>query len=177
MANTPTKKQLESKVKSLKKELSTLEDATALTIKVKKTDARFTRIKNPKGKDGALCEFFMQVDITSTNGVVYIPLSIASGKKPMGFIYSIEGTAKGEIDTANVEVRGAGVTQVTVGTILYAKIPAKTAASFRFLVEIFGVVNNTYSISIDTINCKRAPSDARYKKFDVALKSAKLIVS
>jgi hypothetical protein len=107
MARVPTKKQLVNKVQSLKKELGVLEDATALTVKVKKTDARFTRIKNPKGKDGALCEFFMQVDITPTHSAVYIPLSIASGKKPAGFVYSIEGTAKGEIDTANVEVRGA----------------------------------------------------------------------
>ncbi len=174
MARTPTKKQLEATVQVLKTKVSALEETSTFAVKVAKSQARFTRIKNPNGKDGALCEFFIELSLKAGPQDLYIPLSIASGKKPTGFIYSIEGTATGEIDTAKVAVKGSGVTQVTVGTIVYAKVSAKATATFRILIDIFGVMNNTYSISIDTINYKTDPSDARYKKYGKKLSSSVL---
>jgi hypothetical protein len=177
MAKKSSQKQVQAlirKVDGLRKELRAVEESNAFTTKITKSQARFTRIKNPNGKDGALCEFFMQLDVKAGAQAIYVPLSIASGKKPTGMIYSIEGTAVGEIDSAKVEVKGAGVTQLTVGTIVYVKVPAKTTATFRIIIDIFGIMNNTYSISIDTINFKFDPADARYKKYSKKLSSTVL---
>jgi hypothetical protein len=103
--------------------------------------------------------------VTSKQGEVYVPLSIASGKKVTGFVYQIEGTGVGSLATANVEGKGVGVTQVTLGTLRYAKIPLEKTASFRIQVEMKGKIGKEYSALIHQINYKLSATDARYKKF------------
>jgi hypothetical protein len=136
-----------------------------IKVKTKKSQARFKRIKNPKGADTAIGNFLVEVEVTATQAEVYLPISIASGKKITGFMYQIEGTATGAISTASVESRGEGVTQVTVGTILYCKIPAGKTATFRIKLEIKGKVGKMYQVLINQINYKLSPTDARYKRF------------
>jgi hypothetical protein len=107
----------------------------------------------------------MILDVTSKQGEVYVPLSIASGKKVTGFVYQIEGTGVGSLATADVEGKGAGVTQVTLGTLRYAKILQEKTASFRIQVDMKGKIGKEYSVLIHQINYKLSASDARYKKF------------
>ena len=135
-----------------------------IQVKVQKKEARFKRIRVP-GPDAGIGEFFLLIDITAAGGDVYIPISIASGKKPTGFVYQIEGTKEGTISTTSISCKGVGVTQITLGTILYCKIPAGKTASFRILIEMKGKVGSEYGVAINRINYKRDPSDARYKQF------------
>ena len=81
------------------------------------------------------------------------------------FRYQIEGTSEGSLSTTDISCSGAGVTQVTLGTILYSKIPAGKTATFRILIEIRGKTGGTYRIVINRINYKFAPTDARSEKF------------
>ncbi|MGB4076241.1 MAG: hypothetical protein WBK28_00865 [Minisyncoccia bacterium] len=145
-----------------------------MNVRVQKTQARFKRIRVPKGPDIGAGEFFLLVDITAPKETVYIPLSIASGKKPTGFVYQIEGTAEGTIVTTDISCKGAGVTQVTLGTIVYSKIPAGKTATFRILVEMRGRVGKAYGIIISRIHYKQSPSDARYQKFPADIHSSTL---
>lgn len=143
-------------------------------IKVEKSQARFKRIKVPGEKDIGHGEFFLLLNITALKEDVYIPLSIASGKKVTGFIYHIEGTAVGEIYTTTLSARGDGVTKITLGTLLYTKIPAGKTAEFRMLIEIRGGTSKEYKVVINRINYKLDPSDARYKKLDLLIDSKSL---
>ena len=136
-----------------------------IRIKVAKSQARFTRVKNPKGADTGIGEYFLIVEVTPHTDTVYVPLSIASGKKVTGFVYQIEGTAAGLISKASVTARGEGVTQVTLGTILYCKIPPSKKAEFRIQIEIKGKIGKTYKVVINQINYKLNTSDARYKRY------------
>jgi hypothetical protein len=136
-----------------------------LYIAIDKAQTRFERIKNPQGADKGVGHYLLVVDVTSKKGTVHIPLSIASGKKVTGFMYQIEGTATGSLSTAQVSARGEGVTQVTLGTLRYVKIPEGKTASFRIQVEIKGKIGNEYLVVIHQINYKLNATDARYKKF------------
>ncbi len=128
----------------------------------------------PEGRDIGAGEFFLLVDITAVSEAIYIPLSIASGKKPTGFVYQIEGTGEGIISTTTISVKGDGVTQVTLGTILYAKIPAGKTATFRILVEMRGQLGKAYSIVINRIQYKFDANEARYQKTPQEIKTKTL---
>jgi hypothetical protein len=136
-----------------------------INVTISKSQAHFKRIRNPKGADVAIGNYFLIIDVTSKKGAIHIPLSISSGKKVTGFIYQIEGTATGSLSTAEVEARGDGVTKVTLGTLLYCKIPEGKTASFRIQVGIKGKIGKEYTVVIHQINYKLNPTDARYKKF------------
>jgi hypothetical protein len=140
-----------------------------LYCKLQESQARFKRIHNPEENDTGLGEFFLLLDIIALQETVYVPLSIASGKKPTGFVYQIEGTAEGDISTTDISCRGEEVTEITLGTLLYTKIPQGKTATFRILVEMKGNPGKEYKIVINKINYKLDPSDARYKKFDTAI--------
>ncbi|MFM2374344.1 MAG: hypothetical protein RLZZ234_339 [Candidatus Parcubacteria bacterium] len=148
----------------------------ALKVKVTKKGERFTRVKNPNGPDSAVAEFFLLVDITPTSSTIYIPLSIASGKKPTGFVYQIEGTKQATIMGADISCKGSGVTQIALGTLRYAKIPKGTKATFRIHVEVAAFMHHTYHITLNRINYKHDPSDARYKHYDEGIESGTLIL-
>jgi hypothetical protein len=164
------------KSKLADKQLTVSGDAF-ITVKVQKSQSRFKRIKNPGEKDTGQGDFFLLLDITATNEAVYIPLSIASGKKIVGFIYHIEGTGEGTIYTTDISCSGDGVTKITLGTLLYAKIPAGHTASFRLSIKIMGKTSKEYRVAINQISYKLDPSDARYKKLDtdISTKSVKFI--
>ncbi len=162
-------KDLTGQLKQLQDELVTANKAEGkddnITVKVKKDQARFKRIKKDNEPDKATGHFLIQIDITAKSSSIFIPLSIASGKKPTGFIYQIEGTAEGAIANADVTVRGEGVTQITVGTLLFAKIPQGSTASFRILTTIRGKIGKTYKITITRINYKLTQTDPRYQQY------------
>ena len=171
-------KNLEEQVLKLQKQLTDMgapspSDAP-LSIRIKETQENFKRIRDPQGPDTGIGTFLLFLEITPRNESVYIPLSVASGKKPTGFIYQIEGTKKGEIVTAGVTVKGTGVEEVTLGTITYARVPAGTGALFRVTIEIKGFMQNSYRVQITNINYKLNPSDARYKKLETSIASKNL---
>lgn len=143
-------------------------------FKVKESRAHFKEVRNAEGKRIGRGQFFLLIDIIALQGAVHIPTSLASGKKPTGFVYQIEGTAKGEIDTTSVSAKGAGVSQVTLGTLVYTKIPQGKTATFQIVVDMVGSLNKTYQVVFNRINYKLDPSDARYKKLDVAIASTPL---
>lgn len=145
-----------------------------IMVRLSKTQGRFKRARNPQGRDAGIGEFLMLLDITALQQDVYIPISIASGKKPTGFVYQIEGTRQGTISTTDISCRGEKITQVTLGTILYAKIPKGMTASFRILIEMGGQMEGTYSIMVNRINYKFNPIDARYTKILGEIRSAVL---
>lgn len=142
-----------------------------IEVKVEKSQARFKRIRRTDGEDIAAGEFFLLLNITALDVPVYIPISIASGKKPVGFIYHIEGTGEGQIDTTDISGRGEGVTKITLGTLLYAKVPAGKTADFRISVHIIGNFSKEYKIVINRINYKLDPQDARYQRYDEEISS------
>jgi hypothetical protein len=146
----------------------------AFSITVQKKQKRFRKMRDSQKTKEGIGEFFFLIDITATDRDVYIPLSIASGKKPTGFIYQIEGTAEGTISTTNISCKGVGVMQVTLGTLLYCKIPKGKTATFRILIEMRGKIRKEYRIVIGRIQYKYDPSDARYQKVLPILRSDSL---
>lgn len=139
---------------------------SAIRVKVRKKQARFKRVREPKGPDTGIGEFFILLDITATKESAYVPLSIASGKKPTGFVYQIEGSKEGAIATTDISCSGAGITQVILGTIRYAKIPAGKTATFRIQIDMKGKVGSEYGVALTRIHYKLDPSDARYQKYE-----------
>ncbi len=109
-------------------------------------------------------QFNLRLSITALQGEVYVPMSLASGKKPTGFIYEIEGTGEGNISTAALSCSGDDVTQITLGTLQYAKIPQGRMAVFDLIITIEGTWGNVYRVLISRVNYKLSTSDARYKK-------------
>jgi hypothetical protein len=162
-------KELNTKLQTLQGELTNVQKAAGIdsniSVKVKKDQARFERIKKKGEPDKGVGHFLIMVDITAKSGTILVPLSIASGKKPTGFIYQIEGTGEGMIANADVTVRGEGVTQLTVGTLLYAKIPQGSTATFRIQSTIRGKIGKTYKITITRINYKLTQTDPRYQQY------------
>lgn len=82
--------------------------------------------------------------------------------KPTGFVYRIEGTAEGTIFKASVSCRGDGIEQITVGTIVFTKIPSGKTAEFHLLIDMKGSVPKIYKIVVHRINYKLNLSDTRY---------------
>lgn len=136
-----------------------------IEVKVKKNQARFQRIKQKGVEDKAVGKFYLEIDITAKQQAVFILLSVASGKKVAGFMYQIEGTAEGQIATTEIKTRGEGVSQVTLGTLLYAKIPANKTASFQIQATIRGKFGKVYKIVFTRLNYKLNLTDARYERY------------
>ena len=135
-----------------------------LLISVRDTKGSFKRKHVPDGPDPVTGKFWFTIDIKAASKDIYLPISIGSGKKLTGFMYQIEGTAQGSISTTDISCRGEGVTLITLGTIIYCKIPTGASARFRIRVEMRGQVGKSYRIAIHQINYKLNPSDARYQK-------------
>lgn len=133
-------------------------------VQVRKSNAHFRRIHERGKAESGAGKFFLLIDITAPKKDVFVPVSIASGKKPTGFIYEIVGTAEGIIATTNITSEGDAVSQITLGTIVYCKIPAMKTGTFRVQVETRGKIGGEYKVVINRINYKYDPSDARYEK-------------
>ncbi len=144
---------------------------SGIVVKVRDLEESARRIPDPLKPDAVHGKFWFTIDITATTKEVYIPLSVASGKKLAGFMYQIEGTAPGTIKTTDISCKGDGVLQVTHGTILYAKIPAGKTATFKLRIEMRGVLNKTYGITLYQIQYKWSPTDARYQKLAQTIRS------
>lgn len=167
-------KQVEELRSQLKQKRRASNEDEYVRWKMQKMRTDFVRIRNPEGPDIGRGKFFFYLNITALNETVYVPVSIASSKKPTGFVYLIEGTAKGTIYRTDISCRGEGVTQITLGTLLYAKIPKGKTASFRTLVEMRGKVGKEYKIVINRINYKLNPRDARYQRFNTTIRTKTL---
>lgn len=174
MKNTSTDnkkllKELNAKLKKLQAELieaNKLEGKDSyINLVIKKNQARFERIKKKDTDDKAIGKFYIHIDISAKQVPVFIPLSIASGKKVAGFMYQIEGTAEGRIATATIKTRGEGVSQVTLGTLLYAKIPTGKTASFIIQTTIQGSFGKVYKIVFARLNYKLHLTDTRYQQY------------
>ena len=167
--NTKLLKDLNAQIKKLQAELVMANKVEGkdsyINVKVKKNQARFQRVKQKGVEDKALGKFYIEIDITAKSVDVYVPLSIASGKKTAGFMYQIEGGAAGSIVTADVTVRGDGVSQVALGTLLYAKIPAGKSASFQIQATIRGAFGKTYKIVFTRLNYKQHLTEVRYQQY------------
>ncbi len=167
--NKKVLKELNARLKVLQEELvqaNKLEGKDVyIGVKTKKNQARYEKVAQKEGKDIVKGKFFLEIEIIAKQGEVFIPLSIASGKKVAGFMYQIEGTAPGSILTADIEVRGEGVSQVTVGTLLYAKIPMGKTASFQIRASIRGAQSKAYKIVIVRLNYKLHLTDTRYQQY------------
>lgn len=162
-------KELTAQVKVLQAQLvaaQKLEGKDAyIEVQVKKSQARFLRVKQKGVEDKAVGKFYLEIHIMAKQAEVYIPISVASGKKTAGFMYQIEGTAPGSIATTEIKVRGEGVSQVTVGTLLYAKIPAGKTASFEIQATIRGSFGKSYKIVFTRLNYKLALTEIRYLQY------------
>lgn len=134
-----------------------------IKVRVEKSQGRFERIRNPQGPDGAIGKFFLLLTVTALTETVYLPISIASGKKPTGFVYQIEGTGEATITTTDIAVRGDGVTQVRLGTLVFAKIPPTMTAEFRIQIVMKGKIGKAYKIILGRLNYKLDPAAARYQ--------------
>lgn len=143
-----------------------LEDKDSyIDVRVKKNQARFKRIKKKDQEDKALGMFLLEIDITAKQQEIFVPVSVSSGKKTSGFMYQIEGTAQGSIVTTDIKVRGKEVSQVTLGTLLYAKIPTGKTASFQIQATIRGSFKKRYKIVFTRLNYKLHLTDARYRQY------------
>jgi hypothetical protein len=162
-------KELNAQLKTLQAQLAEahkLEGKDAyIVVKVGKNLARGERIKKKDAPDTVLGNFYIEIEVKAKEEDVYIPLSIASGRKVAGFMYQIEGTAAGSIVTASVKVRGNGVSQVTVGTLRYAKILSGKTASFEIRAVIRGTYGKSYKIVFTRLNYKLRLADARYQQY------------
>lgn len=134
-----------------------------ILVDVKDTRESFKRTRIPDGPDRVVGNYIFIVEVTALTEDLYLPMSVASGKKPAGFVYQIEGTAEGSIQKTDISCRGEKVTQVTFGTIIYCKIPAGMTAAFRIRIETRGQVGKSYKIVISQIHFKLNPLDARYQ--------------
>lgn len=166
------KKQLKGLQSELKKLQTALVQANKvegkdayIDVRVEKKQARFQTIRQKDVEDKASGNFFIIINITAKQEPVFVPLSIASGKKTAGFMYQIEGTAAGSIMSTDLKVSGEGVSQVTVGTLLYAKIATGKTASFRIQISIRGSFGKTYKIVFTRLNYKLQLTEHLYRQY------------
>lgn len=167
-----TKKLLKESQVELKRLQAALEQANKMegrdayiNVKVQKNQARFERVRQKNVEDKATGHFFIEIAITAKQGAVFIPLSIASGKKVAGFMYQIEGTGTGALTATTIKLQGEGVTQVTVGTLQYAKIATGKTATFKIQVGIRGSFGKTYKIVFTRLNYKLQLTEHLYHQY------------
>jgi hypothetical protein len=162
-------KELNAQIKDLQEQLVVANKLDGrddyIAVKVKKNQGRFRRIKKKGQEDKGEGEFYIEIDITAKQQDVFIPLSVASGKKVAGFMYQIEGTGPGSIVTTSIKVRGDKVSNVTLGTLLYAKIPTGKTATFRIQATIGGRFNEQYKIVFVRINYKLQLTEVQYHQY------------
>ena len=164
-------------ISDLKKQVSKLQlqlTEIPMTLQLRDTDAHFSKLRNQKNSDDlGLGNYLLIVDITASKDTLYIPLSIASGRKSTGFVYQIEGSTKSSA-TATISSKGEGIMTVTSGSIAYCKIPAGKTTTFKIHAEVTGAEGKEYSVVISRINYKLNPNDLRYRRFLTEVRSRTL---
>ncbi|HEY0948029.1 MAG TPA: hypothetical protein VGE53_00855 [Candidatus Paceibacterota bacterium] len=141
-----------------------------LAVKVTEIKESARRMPNPDGPDPVIGKFWFTLDVTALTRDLYVPVSISSGKKPTGFSYLIEGTVPGSIKTTDISCKGEGVTQITHGTIIYAKIPKGFRATFSIRIEMRGTLGKSYRTVLYQMQYKLSPTDTRYQKLPLDIK-------
>lgn len=144
--------------------------APPMTVHALRTQSHFYKDKLPRQEEYAgkgLGSYFLLFEITAGIDALYIPISIATGRKSAGFLYVVEGTGVGTPTVALTGKGGSDVTTVSSGSIVYTKIPSGKTASFVLNGEIIGELERSYRILVSTISYKTNPNDFRYKKFQV----------
>ncbi len=134
-------------------------------VKVKKNQGRPEKVRQNGKEDKVFGRFYMEVAITAEQSDVFVPISIASGKKTAGFMYQIEGTSESSLVNASIKVRSEGISQVTLGTLLFAKIPAGKTATFQIKAKIQGKENKKYKIVMTRLNYKLNLTQTRYNQY------------
>jgi hypothetical protein len=172
---------LNAQIKKLQKELA---EASAregkdeyVKVKLGKNQGRFKRTKDAAGENIAEGHFYIEILITALLDPIFVPLSVATGKKVAGFMYHIEGTGEAAIRTTTIAVKGADISHVMIGTIRYAKIPPAKSALFQVQVQIRGSFGKTYHIVFSRINYKRSVHDQRYRQYTQQLESRRVTFS
>lgn len=148
-----------------------------IDVKVEMNQASFRGAKPKESGDTVVGNFLVKIAVTAKQGEVFVPVSIASGKKVAGFMYQIEGTAEGSVATADIKVRGDGVLQVAVGTLHYAKIEAGQTATFEIRATVRGKYGKSYKIVFSRLNYKLHLADARYQQYLKEMHSKKVTFS
>jgi hypothetical protein len=136
-----------------------------IEVKVTRKRAHFERVRRAEAADRVLGHFSLQIEVLAEQADVYIPLSIATGKKVAGMMYRLEGTGAATPEEASMTVRGEGVVHVTLGTLVFAKIPQGSHALFAVRVTIAGVAGKTYTLVIARLNYKLHLTDVRYQQY------------
>lgn len=135
-----------------------------LSIEIERTNASSGRVPKVRpAKDVHRRSYFFLVHVTAKKETLYVPVSVGSGRVSTGFIYQIEGTAAGKAK-ASISGRGDDVSIVTMGSIVYSKIPVGKTASYRIMVEIEDLSKEEYKVVISRINYKLNTNDSRYKR-------------
>ena len=147
---------------------------TYIVLTLLKTDAHFSEAYDTDRSDKiGTGKFNFHIDVTALKEVVYMPISIATGRKSTGFIYQIEGTGEGN-GVGSVNGRGEAVTTVTFGSITYFKILPSRTVSCKIFIEVTAPLKREYKVIIGRVNYKLNTSDARYKRFLVDIGSKTL---
>lgn len=174
-------KSLQSEIKQLQADLVVAKKKEGkddnIDVRVLKNQARFKRVKQKGVEDKAFGMFYIEVRITAKQADVYVPLSIASGKKTAGLMYQIEGEREGSIVTAEVRVQGEDVTQVKVGTLLFAKVPAGSSGVLELRITIRGSFGKAYRVIITRLNYKLQLADVRYQQYIKEISSRTVTLS
>lgn len=168
-------KALQTQIKALEAQLAEAKLREGIDpyieVVVKKNQARFERVKKRGVADRALGHFFIRIELLAEQTDVFVPLSIATGKRVAGMMYHIEGTDTASPERSELTVRGEGVAQVTLGTLVFAKVPSVSRATFEARVTIAGSLAKTYRLIFTRLNYKLALTDARYRQYRKEIRS------
>ncbi len=140
---------------------------TPIQVIVKDSQEHVLKTRDTDGMAKGVGHFNLTLDLTPAEAI-YLPLSIASGKKAGGFVYQIEGTGESSLVSAEVHIVDAeesGVVEVLLGTIAYAEIPAGKTATIRLAVVMNGRMGEEYAVALNRIQYKLHPADGRYKTY------------
>lgn len=134
-----------------------------VSIQVIESEARISKIPQPRGSYTLLGKYAVFIDVTAIKETLYLPVSIGSGRKSTGFIYLIEGATTVN-SKATISYKGEGTTIATSGSVSYCKIPVGKTASFKIFSDVEVVPSKKYRFVISRINYKLNPNDSRYKR-------------
>lgn len=170
---TPAQKQqlkeATTRLKVLEGQLAAVKKAQGvdeyITVKVEKNQARYERSHALGAPKVGVGKFFMLITVTAKKQEVYVPLSMASGKKTAGLMYHIEGTGEGVIASTSIDASGADVSQITIGTLQFCKIQPGATATVRVQVTTRGQAGKSYRIIISRLNYKLSLSETRYQQY------------
>lgn len=148
-----------------------------IDVKLGKKQVRADAVRKKDQEDKLYARFYFEIDITAKVSDVLIPLSVATGKRTAGFMYYTEGTTTLPAAETELKVRGEGVTQLKVGTLLFAKVPTGKTAKFVIQANIQGKQKEQYQFIISRISYKLSLDEVRYLQYMKEIKSGSVTLS